>query len=106
MTIDLTQIIEAIIALLAALITYRLVPWIKARTTDAQQKNIATAIEVFVFAAEQIYGSGKGHEKLAYVRRKLNESGFEVDVAQIEACVYSYMGHDEKPPEEIEEITE
>ena len=36
-TIDLTTIINAIIALLAALVTYRLIPWIKARTTAEQQ---------------------------------------------------------------------
>ena len=32
MNIDLTPIFQAIIALLAALVTYKLVPWIKART--------------------------------------------------------------------------
>ena len=34
MNINLTPILEALIGLLAALITYRLIPWIRARTTN------------------------------------------------------------------------
>ena len=62
-TIDLTTIINAIIALLAALVTYRLIPWIKARTTTEQQAQLKAAIKVAVFAAEQIFGAGHGEEK-------------------------------------------
>ena len=35
--IDLTPIITAVIAIIVALITYRLVPWIKAHTNETQQ---------------------------------------------------------------------
>ena len=37
MNINLTPILQALIALLASLITYKLIPWIKARTTAEQQ---------------------------------------------------------------------
>ena len=36
MTIDLTGIVGAILALIAALITYRLIPYIKSKTTEKQ----------------------------------------------------------------------
>ena len=92
-TINLTPIIQAILALLAALVTYRLIPWIKARTTAAQQGNIRAAVRVFVFAAEQLYGAGKGKEKMQYVCDRLREQGFDVDVDEIEAAVGEYINH-------------
>lgn len=100
MNINLTPIIEAIIGLLAALITYRLIPWIKARTTVAQQEQLETAVRIAVFAAEQIYGAGRGSEKLDYAIKYLHDKGFDVDRQQIEAAVYNYMSHDEKQRED------
>lgn len=93
MTIDLTDIIRIAITMIAALVTYKLIPWIKARTTEAQQTNIRAFVKVLVFAAEQLYGAGHGHEKFEYVRQKLHEYGFDVDVAEIEAVVAEYLNY-------------
>lgn len=46
MNIDLTPIIQAIISLIAAIITVRLIPWIRAKTTAAQQDNIRMVVRV------------------------------------------------------------
>ena len=85
--IDLTPIFEAIIALVAALVTYKLIPWLKARTTESQQAILMATVRTLVYAAEQLYGAGKGKEKFTYVRQKLQEKGFDVDVDAIEAAV-------------------
>lgn len=85
--IDLTPILEAIIALIAALVTYKLIPWLKARTTESQQAILMATVRTLVYAAEQLYGAGKGKEKFTYVRQKLQEKGFDVDVDAIEAAV-------------------
>lgn len=44
-------------------------------------------MRTLVFAAEQIYGAGRGGEKLQYVKQQLQKQGFDVDVNQIEAAV-------------------
>lgn len=85
--IDLTHILEAIIALIAALVTYKVIPWIKAKTTESQQAILMATVRTLVYAAEQLYGAGKGKEKFTYVRQKLQEKGFDVDVDAIEAAV-------------------
>lgn len=77
--IDLTPIFQAVIMLLAALITYKLIPWIKARTTNEQQQNIQAVAKIAVFAAEQIFGAGKGEEKLDYALGVLRRAGFDID---------------------------
>lgn len=85
--IDLTDIIQAVIALIVALITYKVIPWLKARTTESQQAILMATVRTLVYAAEQLYGAGKGKEKFTYVRQKLQEKGFDVDVDAIEAAV-------------------
>ena len=85
--IDLTPIFEAILALLAALVTYKLIPWIKARTTAEQQSLLVATVKTLVYAAEQLYGAGKGAEKLDYVIKELEARGFTADRAAIEAAV-------------------
>lgn len=91
--IDLTPIFQALILLLAALITYKLIPWIKARTTDAQQANLTAMAKIAVYAAEQLYGAGQGDKKLEYARKALISAGFDVDTdvlrAAIESAVYN-----------------
>lgn len=102
MNIDLTPIIQAIIALLAAIVTYKVIPWIKAKTTNEQQALLEATIRTLVFAAEQIYGAGNGAGKMQYVVEKLEEKGFTADVDTIEAAVYSNLNFDKAAPERTE----
>lgn len=101
--IDLTPIIQAIITLLAAIVTYKLIPWIKAKTTNEQQVMLEATIRTLVFAAEQMYGAGKGRQKLDYVVDHLKKRGFTVDRAEIEATVYNYLNGDKTTTEQTEE---
>lgn len=87
MNIDLTPIFQALIGLLAAIITLKVVPWIKARTTAQQQALLAAAVRVSVYAAEQLYGAGNGKEKLIYVKGALARKGYNIDIDEIEAAV-------------------
>ena len=89
--IDLTPFLQALIGLLAALITHRLIPWLKARTDNERQAALSAAIRCAVFAAEQIYGAGQGAEKLKYAQSALREKGFDVDTDAIEAAVYEAL---------------
>lgn len=90
--IDLTPIFQAIIALIAALISYKLIPWIKSKTTGQQQANLYAAARIAVYAAEQVYGAGQGEEKFQYVKESLEAAGFKLDGSMayqaIENAVY------------------
>ena len=85
--IDLTPIIQAVIALVAALISVKLLPWLKPKASAEQLSALQLITKTLVFAAEQIYGSGTGEEKLKYVEEELKKRGFTVDRAMIEATV-------------------
>lgn len=85
---DITTIIEAVFALVAAVITAIVIPYIKSRTTAQQQAEINAWVKIAVAAAEQIYtGSGRGEEKKAYVLNWLAEHGVTMDEERINALV-------------------
>lgn len=85
--IDFTPIIQALIALIASIITVWVIPWIKAKTTNEQQAGIRATIRTLVFAAEQLYGAGNGEAKLEYVLDQLRGKGIYVDRFEVEAAV-------------------
>lgn len=85
--IDLTGLFNAVIAVLGALVTYRLVPWLKARTTKEQQEMLQAGIRTAVYAAEQLYKTGMVQDRLDYALRWLDMKGYSVDRAQVEAAV-------------------
>ncbi len=92
MKIDLTALVQAIIVLFAALITGYVIPWVKSKTTENQQKILSAAVGFAVQAAEQLYGSGKGQEKKQYVINYLESKGFELDETMIEGIVKELFG--------------
>lgn len=106
MNIDLTDIIQAVIALLAALVTYKLIPWIRNRTTAEQQALLSATTKTLVYAAEQLYGAGKGAEKLDYVIAGLEKRGFTADRDAIEAAVAEQLNMVTITTKETEEKTD
>ena len=93
MTFDITPVMEAVAALLAAVITAVVIPYNKTNTTTDQQRQINTWVQIAVSAAEQIYnGPGRGEDKKKYVVEWLRQHGVTVDAdkldAMIEAAVY------------------
>ena len=87
MQFDFTAIFQAILALLGAIITYWLVPYVKSKATAQQQANVAVLVRTAVAAAEQLYGAGMGKAKLDYAQQWLNERGVKYSRAEIEAAV-------------------
>jgi len=83
-------IIEAVFALIAAVVTYALIPYIRSRTTAEQREQITAWVKIAVTAAEQIYtGTGMGQEKKAYVLQWLSERGITVQDREIDAMIES-----------------
>ena len=86
--IDITPIVNAVIALLAAGVSVFLIPWIKSKTTDEQRKELLEWVKIGVAAAEQLYeGQGRGEEKKKYVLEFLASMGFTVDEEAINAAI-------------------
>ena len=94
MHFDATQIILAVIALISAVLTGFVIPWLKSKininngtVTGNQAMLIKLAIQTAVKAAEQIYNSDEGKEKKAYVVALLAGQGIDVDLPSIDAAI-------------------
>ena len=83
MTIDLTQIILAIITLIGGLIARYVIPWLRNKLDDRKIETLISLINVGVYAAEQLYNSDQGKEKKEYVLNLLVEHGYIVDIEHV-----------------------
>lgn len=84
---DLTPVINAFIALIAALITAFVVPWIKRNTSARDREEFLKWVEIAVAAAEQLFYSTQGAEKKKYVIQFLEEQGFTFSEEEINAAI-------------------
>lgn len=71
---DITPIISAFIAIFGVLLTSLFVPWLKRKLSAERYNQLQTWVRTFVLAAEQIYGAGKGDEKLRYVADQIGRA--------------------------------
>ena len=86
-TIDITPIVQAVVALLAAVISAFLVPWIKRKAGAAQLEQMEAWTRIAVAAAEQLYTSLDGEKKKAYVLDFLAGKGYHVSSAEVENAI-------------------
>ena len=84
---DYTQIISAVIALISALVSAFLIPWLKTKIDANKLRTIKTYVEIGVKAAEQLYAATDGEEKKAYVINFLAEHGIRFDVSTIDQLI-------------------
>lgn len=91
MTIDLTQIILAVITLIGAIITRYVIPWIKEKTNEKQFEALKVLARVGVYAAEQIFTSEQWKEKKQYVLDFLTKNGYSVDAPAVDALIESLV---------------
>ena len=85
---DYTQIISAVIALISALVSAFLIPWIKSKTTAQQRSELVAWAKIGVAAAEQIYvGQGRGDEKKQYVLEFLKSKGFDLNEESVNNAI-------------------
>lgn len=98
MEFDITPVLKAVLGLISICITTFLIPYIKSKTTNAQQEEIQNWVKLAVMAAEQLYqGQGRGEEKKEYVIEWLKNHNIKLDSEQldlmIEAAVYELINN-------------
>lgn len=86
---DITVIVKVVLLLLSFVYTAILVPYIKSKTTDAEQDRLRKIVVMGVRAAEMIYGSGYGQDKYQFVKEYLQERGYNLDTDEIQVLIES-----------------
>jgi len=84
---DLTPIINAFVALVAALISAFLIPWIKRQTSAKDREELLKWVEIAVAAAEQLFYSTQGTEKKKFVVAFLEEKGLTYSEDELNTAI-------------------
>lgn len=87
--INITPIIEVIIAFLSAIITGMFIPWLKEKISAEKNEKLKFWIGTAVKAAEQIYKGKTGQQKKDYVISFLLSKGIVFDVDEVNALIES-----------------
>lgn len=82
------QIGMLIIAVLSAVVTYVVVPLLRAKLGDQQLAVVKEWVTIAVHAAEQIFhASGQGEEKKQYVVDFLNSKGLKISAEELDRLI-------------------
>ena len=91
MTVDITQVVLAVIGLLSVILTSVVVPLVKAKLSREQWNTLMVYTTAGVQAAEIIFGAGRGKEKLEWVTRYIEEEcaarKIKVDMQSIHVAI-------------------
>ena len=86
-TFDITELLKAVVELMAVLITLFVIPWLKRKVGNEKMTDFLRWVEIGVLAAEQMYQSFEGEEKKNYVVGLLKEQGFKFTDAEVSAAI-------------------
>ncbi len=84
---DITQITGAVITIAVAIVTGLLIPYIRRKTTAAQQELISFWAQMGVDAAQQFLGSAEGSVKFEYVKEFLLSKGLTPDENELKIFI-------------------
>ena len=84
---DLTPIINAVVALLAAIITAFVVPWMKRNTSQKDREEMLEWVEIAVAAAQQLCHQLSGAARKEYVVEFLAAKGYDVKEQEVDAAI-------------------
>lgn len=87
MNFEITELLNALIALLATVVTTFIIPWIKRKLGNEKMTEFLQWVDIGVLAAEQLYDSLDGHKKKEYVVALLKEKGFNFTDAEVSAAI-------------------
>lgn len=85
--IDFTPLAEALITLAVTAITVFLIPWLRERYGNETLAKAQSWVQVAVYAAEKLYGAGRGDEKLAYAEEVLAQHKIKLDTDTLKALI-------------------
>lgn len=76
---NLTSVLEAVIALAVSVLTVFVLPWISGKITAQEREELLNWVDIAVGAAQQLYHQLDGEARLNYALALLEEKGYDID---------------------------
>lgn len=84
---NITPIINAVIALIAALVSAFVIPWIKKKAAACDLEQMEKWTSIAVSAAEQLFKSTQAEEKKKYVLKYMASKGYDINTEDVENAI-------------------
>lgn len=84
---NITPIINAVIALIAALVSAFVIPWIKKKAASCDLDQMQAWTGIAVAAAEQLFKSTQAEEKKKYVLKYMASKGYDINTEDVENAI-------------------
>ncbi len=84
---DLTPIINAAVALVAAMISAFVIPWLRRKTTQQDRETMLAWVEIAVTAAQQLYHNLNGSDRKEYVLQFLASKGYDISSKDVDNAI-------------------
>lgn len=84
---DITNVFTAFIALLMAVVSAFVIPWLRRQIDAEDMDDLLMWVEIAVAAAQQLYHSADGEKRLQHALSLLREKGFDVNDAAVRNAV-------------------
>lgn len=84
---DITPIIEAVIALVGVILATALVPWLRGKLSEQEMDQMLVWVEIAVAAAQQLYHQLDGVHRKEYVVDFLRGKGYDVSSPKMDAAI-------------------
>ena len=84
---NITEILEAAVYLLAAIVSLFVIPAIKNKVGAQNMEQFLRWVDIAVAAAEQLYDATQGDTKKEYVLNYLSTKGFVVDETEVDLAI-------------------
>ena len=85
--LDITAILQALITLVALLISAFVIPWLRKKIGAEKMSEFLKWVDIAVRAAEQLYDSAMTVEKKQYVLSFLDSKGVKFTAAEVDAAI-------------------
>jgi len=84
---DITNIFTAFIALLMAVVSAFVIPWLRRKIAADDMDDLLVWVDIAVAAAQQLYHHADGSKRLQHALSLLREKGFNVNDAAVRNAV-------------------
>ena len=84
---DITNVFTAFIALLLAVISAFVIPWLRRETAAYDMDDLLAWVDIAVAAAQQLYHHADGNKRLQHALDVLEDKGFDVNDSAVRNAV-------------------
>ena len=88
---SINEIVSLVLKVICFICVGFIIPYVKKKYSQQELESLNEKIQMYVSAAEQIFGKEQGEEKKQWVRSRLAAAGIDVNLDEIDAAIENFV---------------